>query len=94
MSQTQAEYDQEETHRQERIGQTSQLRRRDASAIPPEMKYVYIVLTITVLVVLGAVALTDSTWIFPFVYVPTVITYIAGALYSFKRLFDYRPPRR
>jgi hypothetical protein len=94
MSQAQVEYDQEEAHGQEQVGQTSQLRRRDVSAIPPEMKYVYIVLTITALVVLGAVALTDSIWIFPFVYVPTVITYIAGALYSFKRLFDYRPPRR
>jgi len=94
VSQTQVEYDQEQVHRQEQVGQTSQVGRKDASAIPPEMKYVYMVLTITVLVVLGAVALTDSFWIFPFVYVPTVITYIAGALYSFKRLFDYRPPRR
>ena len=55
------------------------------------MKLAYAVVTVAVLLLLSVAALNGMVWAFPLFYVPTAIIYIAGALYLFKRLMDYRP---
>jgi fatty acid desaturase len=71
--------------------QTTQAYRTDGPAVPPAMKAAIALVTVAVLVLLGAAAVTGAVWAFPFVYVPVAIAYIAGSLYLFKRLMDYSP---
>jgi hypothetical protein len=91
---TQTEYGQEEAQRRGQVAQTTQVLRTDVPAIPPEMKAAYTILTVAVLLVISAAILTGSVWAFPFVFVPTVILYVFGALYLIKRVIEYRPARR
>jgi ABC-type xylose transport system permease subunit len=90
---TQTDYEEEEAQRRGQVAQTTQVPRTEAPAIPPEMKVAYTIVTIAVLLIISVVILTGSTWAFAFIYVPTAIVYIAGALYLFKRLMEYRPTR-
>jgi len=50
--------------------------------------YTYLVMVFLLLLMAGA-ALLGATWVFAPVYVGVAITYVAGALYLFKKLMTF-----
>jgi hypothetical protein len=62
-------------------------------AVPREFKQALVVVTVAVLLVLSAAAITRATWAFVPVYLGAVISYIAGSVYLIRRLINYDGPQ-
>ncbi len=57
--------------------------------ISSEMRIYFALATVIVILLMAEVVATDATWLFAPVYVGIAVTYIAGALYLFKKLFTH-----
>jgi hypothetical protein len=66
-----------------------ELSRGYTQVITSEVRIYFALATLVVVLLMAATVAVGATWLFPPVYVGMVITYIAGALYLFKKLWTF-----